>query len=211
MTQASLAASADYSDALVAARNAKNKLFLVLCLILIFELAIFFAARYSEVLITSTGTKPHWAVFLKYIINPLTLLGFGLTVILASVLLLTLLVMVIGRLVGVARITSAYLWCIVLGILMFPWQGFLYFPGIGDSDFRIPGVLYTWGELVKDAKFNITGPHLDASAVALKWARFVAFPFVALLILLVVQARSRRGLRQALGEANPNLPNERLL
>ena len=39
------------------------------------------------------------------------------------------------------------------------------------------------------------------------WARFVAFPAVALIILLSIQIKSRRGLQQALGEANYDSPN----
>jgi hypothetical protein len=35
----------------------------------------------------------------------------------------------------------------------------------------------------------------------LKWARFAGFPLLALLLLLMVQAKSSRGLKFALGES----------
>jgi hypothetical protein len=34
----------------------------------------------------------------------------------------------------------------------------------------------------------------------LKWVRYVAFPLVALIMLLVIQFKSNKGMRQALGE-----------
>jgi hypothetical protein len=37
----------------------------------------------------------------------------------------------------------------------------------------------------------------------LKWARFVAFPVVSMVLVLLIQVRSRRGIRLALGEESP--------
>jgi hypothetical protein len=208
MTQTSLAAAADYADALTTARKAKNLLFWLLFFILVAQLSIFFAARYSGSFLTS-GERPKSVEFFRYVTNPLTLLGFVFTIVLACDLLLIVLVMVMGRLLGVARLTSAFLWCVLLAVLMFPWQGFLHFPGINDESFRIPGVLYTWGELVGDARFNLDHP-MEGGQTLLKWARFVGFPFVALVILMSIHFRSRRALKQAMGEIK-DLPGERLL
>jgi len=207
MTQTSLAAAADYSDALLTTRKAKNVLFWVLFVIIIGQMAIFFAVRYSDVFTTAAtqpAQLPPWAVFLKYLVNPSAFLGIVFVLVLAADLMLMVLIMIMARSLGVARVTSAFLWCVVLGVMIFPWEAFLYFPGIGDNDFRIPGVLYVWSEVLTDAKFT--------GNVALKWARFVGFPILALFILMAVHFKSRRGLRQALGEnRNENLPNERLL
>src|SRR5204862_4962192 len=68
------------------------------------------------------------------------------------------------------------------------------------TDFKIPGVLYTWAE-VTHPEYGAT---FDASRrstfVILRWARFVAFPVVALVLALLIQTKSSRGLRMALGE-----------
>jgi hypothetical protein len=112
------------------------------------------------------------------------------------VLLLIVTIMLVGRLIGVARTTSAYIWCLVLVVLLFPWQAILADETFRSRDFIVPGVLYTWDELLALARFP-----RDASAQAiLGWARFVVWPVVALILLLVIHVKSNRGLRQALGE-----------
>jgi hypothetical protein len=118
--------------------------------------------------------------------------------------------MLVGRLVGVGRITSAYIWCVVLIVLLFPWQAIYVNPTLladqqmQDKDFRIPGVLYTWTELSHPqlgANFDTT----DTKVAALRWARFVGFPALAVVILLITQFNSGRALKQALGETEPDL------
>ena len=112
-------------------------------------------------------------------------------------LLLIVKIMLVGRLIGVARLTSAFIWTVVLAALLFPWQAFW-----ADYDFKIPGALYTWNELVHRVNFRTD----QKDQTVLFWARFVAFPVVALIILLTIQVKSRRGLQQALGEANYDSP-----
>ena len=50
------------------------------------------------------------------------------------------------------------------------------------------------------AKFNITSD-LGTNQTVLRWARFAGFPALSLVLLLMVQAKSSRGLRAALGES----------
>jgi hypothetical protein len=61
----------------------------------------------------------------------------------------------------------------------------------------IPGVLYTYSELARDYEFSST----PLKYAILKWSRFVAFPSLSLIILLMIQGRSSRGMRSAVGEA----------
>jgi hypothetical protein len=63
--------------------------------------------------------------------------------------------------------------------------------------FKIPGVLYTYPELYQDAHF----PNQPMQQAIIKWGRFAGFPILALLLLLLVQQASSRGLKFALGEA----------
>ena len=77
--------------------------------------------------------------------------------------------------------------CLFIGVVTY----------VGLTLFKIPGALYTWDELTARVKEQ---PRRDAAV--LFWARFVAFPVLALIILLSIQIKSRRGLQQALGEAH---------
>jgi hypothetical protein len=209
----SIATAADYADAIMTARSAKNTLFLILLLILLAQLTLFFVARYTEVDLageqtveaaaaaTTTGAATSQPVaagkwrtvdLLEYLVGATAFLGIALTIVLAIVLLLIVKIMLVGRLIGVARLTSAFIWTVLLGVLLFPWQAFW-----ADYDFKIPGALYTWNELVHRVKL-----HPQKDDAVLYWARFVAFPIAALIVLLSIQVKSRRGLQQALGEAN---------
>jgi hypothetical protein len=100
--------------------------------------------------------------------------------------------MLVGRLIGLARVTSAYIWSVLLALLLFPWQAFLE-----PYTFKIPGVLYTWEEFARTAHFG----SLTTNELVLRWARYFVFPLVALVILFMIQIKSNRGLKQALGEA----------
>lgn len=203
----SIATSADYAEAMMIARWAKHWLFTILLLVLLVQLSLFAVARFTNLIITdsveattvATTTQPtvaKWVDKLHYLSGLSTFLGTICPPLLAAVLLLILNIMLIGRLIGVARVTSAFVWCLVLTLLLFPWQAFLNNATFTSADFKIPGVLHTWDELVLTARFQ---PARWEEAV-LKWARFVVFPVITLILLLVIQVKSNRGLRQALGE-----------
>lgn len=153
---------------------------------------------------------------LAYVVNSIVYLGTIFSILLAVVILLIVLVMLVGRLIGVSHATSAFIWMAFLALLLFPWQ-LCYGPetaGAGSSsgsaapssaraydpgmnDFRVPGAFYTWDELRRDAKFG----HDPLDNAVLKYARFAGFPVLALLILFMVQAKSGRAVKFALGEA----------
>jgi hypothetical protein len=210
-----IATAADYADALITARRFKSVLFLVILVALLLELSLFFLARYNVLPISmtagaaaasTTGASPAMALLLQYLTVIGTFLGLTGSIILSFVLLLIATIMLVGRLIGVGRITSAYIWCIVLIVLLFPWQAIYVNPTLladqqmQDKDFRIPGVLYTWTELshpTLGAKFPTDDPRM----AALRWARFVGFPSLAIVVLLISQLASGRALKQALGEA----------
>jgi hypothetical protein len=208
MTDRSLATSADYADALLVARRAKNWLFLLVLLMLLVQMGFFFVARYTDLIVAATSstttaptTRPAGRQMIHYVSAFALFFGTVLPILLSLVLLLIANIMLVGRLIGVSRVTSAFLWCLLLVLLMFPWQ--IYFGATSSpSDFRIPGVLYTWSDLVSNAQFKG-----DAFVNVVKWARFFVMPLVATLILLLIQVKSNRGLRQALGEESPAAPD----
>jgi hypothetical protein len=155
----------------------------------------------------------------KYLVHVTDFLGIALAMVLTMVLALIVGIMLVGRLIGVARVMSAFIWSLVLVALLFPWQSLLSNPALHpdvaptptanvtpadklppDQDFKIPGVLYTWGELIHPrvgANFAVN----DTRQAILHWSRYLVFPLIALIILLSIQVRSSRGLRMALGEA----------
>ena len=198
-----IATSADYADAMLVARRGKNLIFQLLLLMLLVQLACFFVARYTNVIPTDVGatTRPTAGFeLLGYVSAIFAFAGTILPILLAFVLLLIVNIMLVGRLIGVARVTSAFLWCLLLLLLMFPWQAF--FGGTTDAaDFRLPGMIFTWDELQRYAKFSSS----NWNFAVIKWARFVVFPMIALVLLAMVQIKSSRGIRQALGEADPDV------
>jgi hypothetical protein len=152
-------------------------------------------------LVTSSPLPSNAIDAMQYAVGLTGFLGITLSIVLAVVLLLLEMIMLVGRLVGVSRVTGAFIWSIVLIVLLFPWQAFLADAHFA-SDFKIPGVLYTWAELVKFAKIDVGGNNPGLEARILHWGRFVAFPLLTIIITLMIQVKSNRGLREALGEVD---------
>lgn len=232
----SVATAADYAEAMFTARAARNWLVGLLALMLVAQLGLFFAAKYTTLFgprgaaavassseplpatqpatiggttqpvttDTTTTTTPVTTPtgkritlkMLHYLVGSITFLGMIFSIVLTVVLLLILIIMLVGRLIGVSHVTSAFVWGLILALLLFPWQAFLNNADLTAVEFKIPGVFYTWEELVKYKDF----PNQPWPEAVLRWARFVGFPVVALILLFIVQGKSSRGLRLALGE-----------
>jgi hypothetical protein len=226
MVQSSIATAADCADAMLTARRARNFLSAFLFVILLAQLGLFCAVRFTHffdkqippgpptppavVAVAASGititpaTHPSAAVasvsqtveILQYLVGVTDFLGIVFVLVLAFVLLLMLLVMIVGRLIGVSHVTTAYVLCLLLAGMLFPWQAFLNNANLTAGEFRVPGVLYTWNELSQQAHFATDDWHM----ALLKWARFVGFPVVALILLVMVQTKSSKGLSMALGD-----------
>jgi hypothetical protein len=223
MPQSSIAVAADFAEAMLTARRAKNWLVALILGIILIQLTLFFLVRFKVVAIapaipvpavtasTQPSAEPATAQppdardrrdkMLQYLIGLTDFLGIVLSVVLVVVLLLIVNIMLLGRLIGISSVMSSFIWCVLLTALLFPWQAFLNNQGLTETEapFKIPGVLYTWGEL-KAANEQFSSP--DGKMLLLKWSRFVAFPIIAAILLLTVHAKSKRGLRMALGEAD---------
>jgi hypothetical protein len=202
-----IATAADYADAMITARRAKKVLVLLLLLMILAQLAVFLLMRYDVFAVAPTTatatTQPAPASHhrLHYLATGCMFAGVTFGVVLGFVLLLIVNIMLVGRLIGVARLTSAYIWSLILLVFLFPWQAFLDNVGltIEQAPFKLPGVMYTWTELMDPNQ----GAHFASSLstfALLKWWRFVGYPLVAIIILLIIQTKSNRGMRQALGE-----------
>src|SRR5258708_2532581 len=219
MATSPIATAADYADAMMSARRAKNVLFLLIVLSLVAQIAIFFLLRQKPDLVptisaaapslaTTQPASPKFATrVIEYLVVITGFLGVALSIVLAAVLLLLVTIMLVGRLIGVSRVTSAFIWCLILIVLLFPWQAMLVSPtstpyiaeSTDHAEFRVPGVLYTWGEVVQPERGAQFKSSMSTFAY-LRWARFVGFPIIAIILTLMVQSKSSRGLRLALGE-----------
>ena len=234
MTQA---VAADYADAMLVARRAKNVLFSFLTLVLLIQLGVFFVVRYvpqvkirpepaisitETTSVTSTSAtnngaiaKWNWPTTLRFWISSSDFIGIVLSMVLPAVLLLIVAIMLVGRLVGVSHVTSAFCWSIVFLVVLFPWQTLLNSHGQETNvpgsvptarlaasprsdapEITLPGVLYTYPELYRDFDFPSKDWKYDWPSIVLKWMRFAGWPGVELIILMMVQAaRSRGGCR----------------
>jgi hypothetical protein len=212
-----MAVAADYADAMLVARRWKNLLFLVLFLILLIQIGVFVWIRFETPAPVGAATQPTMlagrdvAAALTWVINTTDFLAIVAVVVLAVVLLLIVGIMLVGRLIGVERTTRAFIGCVLLGVLLFPWQSLWDYPVAGTMQTEpspqenvqvgppvgLPGVLYTWPELQHKAHFA-SAPW---TAAWLGWARFVGWPVVAIILLFRLQVHSSRGLKFALGEA----------
>ncbi|CAN5546178.1 hypothetical protein BH09PLA1_BH09PLA1_14160 [soil metagenome] len=209
MTDPAIAIAADYADALLTARRAKNMLVLVVLLMLLIQLAVFFTAKYTGIVYplttsaspaTAPAKAPDWHDVMRYAVGFSEFLGVAGTILIGLVLYLIVQIMVAGRLIGVSRVISAFIWTIVVLLLLFPWQAFLRDQTFTSRDWLLPGVLYSWDELMARVMIGTRGRHDEIKILVLHWARFVAWPVIATVLLLAIQVKSNRGLKQALGE-----------
>ena len=112
-----IATAADYADALMTARRSKNLLLLLVLLFLLIELAVFFVARYTTVILSdspavdvavSTTQQAHVSArdMAQYGTGLAVFLGMLFCVMLSMVVYLIANIMLVGRLIGVASLRS---------------------------------------------------------------------------------------------------------
>ena len=221
MPDSAIATAADYADAMLVARRAKSLMVLILLIVLLGQITIFFLVKYNVIAVNTppgdatlvnvqtdaaaravtasaatqavTVEKPTMVFqIMNYVSGVTVLMGLALTVLLALILLLLTKIMLVGRLIGVGKLTSAYILTLILLLFLFPWQAIL------NDALHIPGVLWTWSELL--AKINFDKGTDALLPTILGWFRFVVAPLIAVILLIIIQLKSSRGLRMALGE-----------
>jgi hypothetical protein len=219
MNQSPIATAADYADAMLIARRVKGFLTLLVLVMLALQIALFFMVRSDVIrlkpeaaastqsttgpeliLVTGNDPSPRVVLMIQYLTGLIDFLGMVCVLLVSAMLLLLVLIMLVGRLIGLSQVMAGLIGSLVAAVLLFPWQAFLDNAGltVAAADFKIPGVLYTWRELSEHAHFPT-----DVYNAVLGWARFVGFPVVAFGLLVWVHVKSSRGLRLALGEDEP--------
>jgi len=112
----------------------------------------------------------------------------------AIIMFITLLVVLVAQAPGVTQLTKSLIWSVLLLFMFLPWQYFA-------TNFPIPGVIYGYTELLQrvyDASPN--GDRVvNTYQYLILYLRFVAWPMIGLLALLVTSERFRAGIMLAIG------------
>jgi hypothetical protein len=115
----------------------------------------------------------------------------------AIIVFITLLVVLVAQAPGVAQITRSLIWSVLLLFIFLPWQYFA-------RDFPIPGVIYSYNELLNSIALLVVpappaGTHVYGYQIWLIYGRFIVWPIVGLLVLLITSERYRAGVMIAIG------------
>lgn len=108
------------------------------------------------------------------------------------IVFITLLVMLVAQAPGVAQITKSLIWSVLLLFMFLPWQAF-------SHDFPIPGVIYSYPELLQKIAASVVGDKVSPFETWMIYARFLAWPALGLLALLITAERFRGGVMIAIG------------
>ena len=115
----------------------------------------------------------------------------------AIIVFITLLLVLVAQAPGVAQMTRSLIWSVLLLFIFLPWQYFA-------RDFPIPGVIYSYNELLNSIALHVVntlpaGAHIYGYQVWLVYGRFIVWPVVGLLVLLITSERYRAGVMIAIG------------
>ncbi len=188
-----------YGKAMCSLRFAKNILWLLVILAILTQAACFSLVNFVGVIDDMPGigvvsdkapdedqikTATNWYNAMNWILPTSKFLGLVAATLLVMVLSQSMKIALLGRLAGIPGLVSAFLWSLILLMLIIPWQI------VGGEIVR--GTLYNMGTLVKETK-NV----LEAwGAKDVTWfdntvyyIRMIAMPAVAILICLLIQFR----------------------
>ncbi len=139
--------------------------------------------------------RSQWAIT-YYVLIPVTqLLGLLSAASQAIIIFICLLVVLVAQAPGVAHLSRSLIWSVILVFLVLPWQYVL-------PQFPIPGILYGWRELLATLTISFLPPPghgITFAQRALIVARYVLWPVVGLIVMLVTAERFRAGTRLAIG------------
>jgi hypothetical protein len=110
----------------------------------------------------------------------------------AIIVFVTLLVVLVAQAPGVAQITRSLIWSVLLLFMFLPWQYFA-------RDFPIPGVIYSYAEMLQRIGPLVVGERVSPFYEWMVYARFIAWPVLGLLALVVTAERYRAGVMISIG------------
>lgn len=141
---------------------------------------------------TASASAEVWRQTLGWVLPAGKFAGLVSSVLLALTLMFAVKLALHGQTGGVAGLISAFFWSLLLWAVLVPWQQVL-----PQATFAC-GSLSNLGELM-DATAKATAADAQWLSQTLYYARFAAYPGVALLLWLIVQVRFVGGYRQAVG------------
>ena len=206
--------SSGFGEAFCRIKCLKNLVWMLLVLAILCQAAAFAAVEFAGVLneryagnaaitVTTAPTdteKPAlvlpnqvWYYVISWTMVVSKFASWGLCVILALMLLLSVQLALLGRLDGVGAFISAFFWSLVLLAILTPWQQMLH------SSFA-RGAMSNFSDLVIFAKrakpsWGASTPVASMDIVSY-YAFFFAFPLVALAVALLVQMKFAAGFKR---------------
>ena len=137
-----------------------------------------------------------WLATLNWAMPAAKFAALAAGMLLVLTLLLAVKLALLGRMPGVAALVSAFFWSLLLWMLLIPWQQTL-----AGSTFAC-GALSNCTDLM-EAGAKLAGAKANWFTCTVYYARFAAYPLLAVVLWLLVQAKFARGYRQAMGMESP--------
>jgi len=186
-----------YADAFRSVRAAKNIFWVLLVVAVLAQVASFVLVDFVTVLGVPPGddaAASAWREVLDWALQATQFLAMVLCCLLVLTLLFGVKLSLIGRLGSTAGFLSAFFWSLLLLAALVPWQSAFTGRFACGALFTLPELL---GEMAKMAPEKEPG-WLDKG---LYYARFLAYPVIALLLSVATLAKSARGMRGAAATA----------
>jgi hypothetical protein len=193
----------EYYEAFRSVRAAKNLFWWLIAAAVVLQLAAFMLVNFVGVIdplhqppgasqpAQAADPAQRWQDVFGWALPATKFLAFASGMLLSLTLLLAVKLSLLGRLGGVAGLISAFFWSLVLLAIITPWQQVM-------QGAVACGALYNFDELVRAVgKVRCPWGAKNVSFVTqvLFYARFIAYPVVAVLVWLMVQAKFARGYR----------------
>lgn len=144
------------------------------------------------------NVRDQWAMAYTIAV-PITQLGSLMAVCSQAIIIfVSLLVVLVAQAPGVAQITRSLIWSVLVLFMFLPWQYFARdFPNPGD--FPIPGVIYSYTEMLQRIGPHMVGDKVYPFDLWMIYGRFIAWPILGALAMLVTGERFRAGIMIAIG------------
>jgi hypothetical protein len=200
---ARLAEMEDYFAALKTVRFARVIFIVLVTVSLLLQVALYLTIRFWNVqtlenLLMGQAAGEHseamtfWQFALDFGLPLAHFVGALAAFLLLIACLLSVNVSLCGRLGGAQPSISSFFWAVLLLAMLVPWQKIVPVT-------EVPSVFYTLADLQDVARYT---PELMLDNIV-HYVRYLAYPVLALLVLLACGLGARRGFRQAAEQLQP--------
>lgn len=181
---------AEYGEAFGAVRAGKNLFFWLVGLVILAQLAAFILVHFVGVLGPADKPDP-WRDMLTWVLPATRFLAPAACMMLAMMLLLAVKLSLVGRLGGMKGLIGALLWSVLLLALLAPWKRMFGGTLACGAPWDL-GELELWLKRVTPA----APEKVPTATWILFYARFIAYPGIALLVWLIVQLKFAGGYKK---------------